>query len=265
MKQIILLGLTGPFDPQLVAEIVQLIADKKLQVQHASNRYDGNLHIYTGTPDDIKAAVADCGGSCVGIQMSDIPQSLAPQAVATGDFTEVIRLLLRIDDTTSNVLLTELRDFVNYEKADDAPKVRVPKALAHLEPHQQRVVMEKAALEDLVTKLDAFITSSPVFQGLDEAERERLVKQRACMLAYAAVLHERIVAFPAPPPKKEGGRAKSRTSEAPAGAPVGADGKPPEAGDVPAGMAGGEEKAPGTEDGTQKEGGGAEEQTGAEG
>lgn len=107
MKQIILLGLTGSFDPQLVAEIVQLIAAKKLQVQHASNRYDGDLHIYTGTPDDIKAALAECGSACVGIQMSDVPQP---------DGTEALTL----SQVNGNVLLA-LEYLVKLDKSQ-APK-----------------------------------------------------------------------------------------------------------------------------------------------
>lgn len=122
MKQIILLGLSGPFVPQLLAEIVQLAAAKQMQVQHASNRHDGNLHIYTGTPDDIKAAIAESGGSCVGIHMSEADMNAQPPEV-TGDMLEVVKLLKHIDEN-STIHLGEFRAFVEYEKADDAPKPR---------------------------------------------------------------------------------------------------------------------------------------------
>lgn len=166
-----------------------------------------------------------------------------PEKPAGTDLERAIEMLKRIDENTTVIggdeeddpageilaelrgLREEFRQFVNYERADDAPKVRVPKALAHLEPHQQRVVVEKTALDELVSKLDTFIASSPIFQGLDEAERERLVRQLSCMREYSDILAERVAVFPAAPaptPKKKKGGAGE---EKPALAPLGADGQ----------------------------------------
>ena len=63
-----------------------------------------------------------------------------------------------------------------------------------LQPHQRRVVTEKAELDEKIDKLTAFM-DGPVFSGLDEAEQERLVRQLHYMGHYTAVLSERIAAF----------------------------------------------------------------------
>ncbi len=63
-----------------------------------------------------------------------------------------------------------------------------------MQPHQQRVVDEKAELDEKMDKLTAFI-DTPVFSGLDAAEQERLVRQLHHMGHYTAVLAERIRAF----------------------------------------------------------------------
>lgn len=65
-----------------------------------------------------------------------------------------------------------------------------------MQPHQQRVVDEKAELDAKIDKLTAFI-DGPIFSGLPEAEQERLVRQLHHMGHYTAVLGERIAAFSA--------------------------------------------------------------------
>jgi len=64
-----------------------------------------------------------------------------------------------------------------------------------MQPHQQRVVDEKTELDDKREKLGAFIQTNPIFGKLDEAERERLVRQHSCMTEYSDILGERIAAF----------------------------------------------------------------------
>lgn len=66
---------------------------------------------------------------------------------------------------------------------------------AHLPPHQQRVMQELAELEDKRGKLEAFL-DNPIFKGLPEDEKERLVRQLSCMGEYSGILRERIAAFP---------------------------------------------------------------------
>lgn len=62
---------------------------------------------------------------------------------------------------------------------------------------QQRVVQEKQELDDKIVELDKFLLTE-IFHGLPSAEQERLERQFAAMTDYAAVLGERIAAFPAP-------------------------------------------------------------------
>lgn len=64
----------------------------------------------------------------------------------------------------------------------------------HLKPHQQRVVKEKAELDDKLDKLNAFLKSAE-FNNLDRDEQTRLQRQCLAMLSYSAVLNDRITAF----------------------------------------------------------------------
>lgn len=63
-----------------------------------------------------------------------------------------------------------------------------------LQPHQQRVVVEKAELDGKLTKLTAFF-GTEAFANLDDAEMNRLQRQADHMKAYSDVLGERIIAF----------------------------------------------------------------------
>ena len=64
-----------------------------------------------------------------------------------------------------------------------------------MEPHQQRVVDEANELEDKLTKLSAFIESSPVFAGLDSMQQDLLKAQAGVMSAYLQILKLRIASF----------------------------------------------------------------------
>jgi hypothetical protein len=64
-----------------------------------------------------------------------------------------------------------------------------------LQPHQQRVVDEKSELDTKILALEKFIAGSPIFTGLPDAEKERLVRQASCMNEYSGILGERIEAF----------------------------------------------------------------------
>jgi hypothetical protein len=66
--------------------------------------------------------------------------------------------------------------------------------VSHLPAHQQRVIGEKAQLDDKIDKLGAFI-GSDWYKSLDTEERERLVVQRGAMREYAKILAKRIAAF----------------------------------------------------------------------
>lgn len=66
--------------------------------------------------------------------------------------------------------------------------------VSHLPAHQQRVIGEKAQLDDKLDKLAVFIGSDR-YKSLDIEERERLVVQRVAMREYARILAARIAAF----------------------------------------------------------------------
>lgn len=63
-----------------------------------------------------------------------------------------------------------------------------------LQPHQQRVVTEKADIDERLGRLLAFF-QTPTFEGLPETERSRLRNQARLLDGYSAVLGERIAAF----------------------------------------------------------------------
>ena len=63
-----------------------------------------------------------------------------------------------------------------------------------MEPHKERVLTEKAELDEKLEKLRAFF-SNPLFEGLPDAEKERLQRQQKIMTDYSDVLGERITEF----------------------------------------------------------------------
>ncbi len=63
-----------------------------------------------------------------------------------------------------------------------------------MQPHQQRVVDEKAELDDKITKLKAF-TEGGVFQSLDKLDKDLLESQLVVMVPYSAILSQRIGRF----------------------------------------------------------------------
>lgn len=63
-----------------------------------------------------------------------------------------------------------------------------------LQPHQQRVIDEKAELDAKIERLSDF-RRTPACAGLDESEQDRLWRQLGHMSAYSGVLEERIEAF----------------------------------------------------------------------
>lgn len=67
-----------------------------------------------------------------------------------------------------------------------------------MELHQQRVVEEKAELDERLDKLRAFCSKScGVFDSLPTDEKQRLTEQEGYMAAYSDVLGRRIAAFTA--------------------------------------------------------------------
>ena len=63
-----------------------------------------------------------------------------------------------------------------------------------LQPHQQRVVDEKEALDSKIEPLNTFL-QGVVFSTLDIAEQNRLTLQLQVMHVYSTILAQRISAF----------------------------------------------------------------------
>jgi hypothetical protein len=63
-----------------------------------------------------------------------------------------------------------------------------------MQDFQQRVVDEKTALDEKLSKLDAFILTDR-FNKLPNAEQDRMQRQQKAMTDYSTVLSERVSAF----------------------------------------------------------------------
>jgi hypothetical protein len=67
-----------------------------------------------------------------------------------------------------------------------------------MQPHEERVVVEKQELDDKLAKLKAFCFSpgSPVFKVLPPEDRDLLESQYTVMEQYSELLGKRIERFP---------------------------------------------------------------------
>jgi crAss001_48 related protein len=65
-----------------------------------------------------------------------------------------------------------------------------------MQPYQKRVVEERTALNEKISKLDRFIAEDEVFTVLPADEKFRLRQQLSTMMRYSSILSERIEAFP---------------------------------------------------------------------
>lgn len=66
--------------------------------------------------------------------------------------------------------------------------------IGHMPAHQQRVIGEKAQLNDRLDKLDRFI-HAPAFADIPDAEQVRLLRQYISMNEYFSALCDRVEAF----------------------------------------------------------------------
>lgn len=85
--------------------------------------------------------------------------------------------------------------YISWSPADVFERTYKPVLGSGLPPHQQRVVAEKAELDDRLYKLDAFILDNPLFAKLPPEEQERLARQSQAMAVYSGILDERIACF----------------------------------------------------------------------
>lgn len=63
-----------------------------------------------------------------------------------------------------------------------------------MQPHEQRVVDEKAELDEKISKLETFL-SSDFYETLKRTSKELLVLQYAYMKNYSDILEQRIKLF----------------------------------------------------------------------
>ena len=61
--------------------------------------------------------------------------------------------------------------------------------------HQQRVVDEKTELDTKAKALSEFIGNSPIFEGINPDEQDRMKLQNDIMWQYSEILGRRIKAF----------------------------------------------------------------------
>lgn len=66
--------------------------------------------------------------------------------------------------------------------------------MSNLQPHQQRVVDEKEALDTKIAALNTFFKGD-VFSKIPKAEQDRLTLQHQVMQVYSTILAQRISAF----------------------------------------------------------------------
>ena len=65
-----------------------------------------------------------------------------------------------------------------------------------MQPHQERVVVEKNELDEKLSKLKGFVFGDGrIFKTLDPEERNRLEDQFTAMKKYSDILGARIAAF----------------------------------------------------------------------
>lgn len=106
-KQLIIVGLSGSFDPELAAGLVALM-QKYGSVRHVSHFYDGSGHLKfaTGTLVDLQGDLQDLSRALSEVPLVDLRQA----SVGTGKdgvearqdpFAEVLTLLRRIDGNTT--------------------------------------------------------------------------------------------------------------------------------------------------------------------
>lgn len=111
-NQLIILGCVGSFNPQLTTELVKFLSERGMEIQHASNRYDGLTHFAVGTGADLAAA----------FESAEIKTTFV-EVTATAE-TTVAQVTLQTVLDAVNEGREEARAFFKYEKRDDKKKAK---------------------------------------------------------------------------------------------------------------------------------------------
>jgi hypothetical protein len=81
-----------------------------------------------------------------------------------------------------------------YPEAEQTLENKKAKRRYNMQPFQQRVIDEKLELDEKITKLAAFRTTS-LFDSIDPSEQSRMTDQEVTMREYSRILGERITFF----------------------------------------------------------------------
>ena len=116
-----------------------------------------------------------------------LPQDFGPDAGVTFNPGHIAPSSPHWPTGTNLLTADQARQMFEHVTADEPAE--------GLQPHQQRVVTEKAELDEKANALSNFIGHSPIFETLDAAEQERLKEQNDVMWKYSEILGARIAAF----------------------------------------------------------------------
>lgn len=107
MKQIIILGLNGPYNPELLKELVQSLQqpEHSLEILHASHSHDGGPGILIGTSEDI----ANAGVRVLQVPADEISEHTIPGIAEslktlTKEFRAFVRREEKSDKKTEEIL-----------------------------------------------------------------------------------------------------------------------------------------------------------------
>lgn len=109
-NQLIILGCVGSFNPQLTTELVKFLSERGLEIQHASNRYDGLTHFAVGTGADLAAA----------FESAEIKTAFVEVTATEATSIEPITLQTVLDAVNEG--RKEVQAFFKYEKKSDKAK-----------------------------------------------------------------------------------------------------------------------------------------------
>lgn len=131
-KQLIILGCVGNFNPQLTTELVKFLSERGLEIQHASNRYEGLTHFAVGTGADLAAS----------FESAEIKTAIVEVTATTAEPAEVPISLLTLLDAV-NKGREEVPAFFKYEKPDDKKEGKTePKKKKGLPPADEKPAEE---------------------------------------------------------------------------------------------------------------------------
>ena len=109
-NQLIIIGCVGSSNPQLTTELVKVLGERGLEIQHASNRYDGQTHFAVGTGADLASAFEEAAIKTAFVEFT------APEA------TSIEPITLQTVLNAVNEGRKEVQAFFKYEKKSDKAK-----------------------------------------------------------------------------------------------------------------------------------------------